>query len=69
MDMKKRGQEGALNAVLHLGEMMNCECSAYRKEALQQLKKSKIAVRDYVGGLQLHVSRLERNLVLWWMLS
>ena len=49
MDMKKRGQEGALNAVLHLGEMMNCECSEYKKEALRQLKKSKIAVRDYVG--------------------
>eukprot|EP00959_Pyramimonas_sp_CCMP1952_P034453 722209-Pyramimonas_sp.AAC.1 len=50
MDMQKRGQEGALHAVLHLGEMMNGECAGYKEGALRQLKKSRIAVRDYVGG-------------------
>eukprot|EP00959_Pyramimonas_sp_CCMP1952_P251560 5256627-Pyramimonas_sp.AAC.1 len=45
MDMKKSGQEGALHAVPHPGEMMNCERAEYKKEALRQLKKCKIAVR------------------------
>ena len=49
MDMKKRGRQGALNQILHLGEMLNTERASYKEEALKQLKTVGTKVRDYAG--------------------
>eukprot|EP00959_Pyramimonas_sp_CCMP1952_P330903 6929409-Pyramimonas_sp.AAC.1 len=39
-----KNRKGGGNEILHLGEMLNGECTAHRKECLVDMKKTKISV-------------------------